>query len=69
MTLLFLFLNVVSLAIVAGALTLFILYFFRDPEREAILQEKAVFSPADGRVLGVWTLKSGENPLGQGPRR
>jgi len=64
MTLLFLFLNVVSLAIVAGAFTLFILYFFRDPEREAALQEKAVFSPADGRVLGVWTLESGENPLG-----
>ena len=63
-TLLFLFLSVVSLAIVAGAFTLFILYFFRDPDREAAVQEKAVFSPADGRVLGVWTLESGETPVG-----
>jgi phosphatidylserine decarboxylase len=64
MTLLFLFLNVVSLAIVAGAFTLFILYFFRDPERESEVQERAVLTPADGKVLGAWTLESGENPLG-----
>jgi phosphatidylserine decarboxylase len=64
MTLLFLFLNVVSLAIVAGAFTLFILYFFRDPERESEVQERAVLTPADGKILGAWTLESGENPLG-----
>ncbi|HEX9909629.1 MAG TPA: phosphatidylserine decarboxylase family protein [Desulfatiglandales bacterium] len=64
MTLLFLFLNVVSLAIVAGAFTLFVLYFFRDPDREAAVQEKTVLSPADGRVLGVWTLESGGSPVG-----
>jgi phosphatidylserine decarboxylase len=64
MTLLFLFLGLGSLATVAGALTLFVLYFFRDPERKGEVQEKAVLTPADGRVLGVWTLGSGENPLG-----
>jgi phosphatidylserine decarboxylase len=64
MTLLFLFLGVVWLTILAGALTLFVLYFFRDPEREAGVQDKAVLTPADGRVLGAWTLESGENPLG-----
>ena len=63
-TLLFLFLNVVSLAIVAGAFTLFIVYFFRDPNRESEVQERAVFTPADGKVLGAWTLESGETPVG-----
>lgn len=64
MTLLFLFLGLVSLMIVAGAITLFVLYFFRDPERKADVQEKAVLTPADGRVLGAWTLGSVDNPLG-----
>lgn len=64
MTLLFFSLGLASLTIVAGALTLFVLYFFRDPEREAGVREEAVLTPADGRVLGVWTLEPGENPLG-----
>jgi len=63
-TLLFLFLGLVSLTIVAGALTLFVLYFFRDPDRRADVQEKDVLTPADGRVVGVWNLESGENALG-----
>lgn len=62
--LLFFFLGLISLAVVAGALTLFVLYFFRDPDRKAEVQEKAVLSPADGKVLGAWTLESSENPLG-----
>jgi phosphatidylserine decarboxylase len=64
MTLLFLFFDLVFLTIVAGALTLFVLYFFRDPDREAGAEEKAVLTPADGRVLGVWDLGHGDNPLG-----
>ncbi len=64
LTLLFLFLGLASLMIVSGALTLFVLYFFRDPDREAGVQEKAVLSPADGRVLGVWTLEREETPVG-----
>jgi len=64
MTLLFLFLGLGALTLVAGALTLFVLYFFRDPDRQAEVQEKAVLTPADGRVLGTWTLEGGENPLG-----
>jgi phosphatidylserine decarboxylase len=63
-TLLFFFLDLGSLTIVAGALTLFVIYFFRDPERTAEVPEKAVLTPADGRVLGTWTLESGDNPLG-----
>jgi phosphatidylserine decarboxylase len=57
-------LGFVSLTIVVGALTLFVLYFFRDPDRRADVQEKNVLTPADGRVVGVWNLESGENALG-----
>ena len=64
LTLLFLFFGPLFLAIFAGVLTLFVLYFFRDPERQGEVQEKAVLTPADGRVLGAWTLESGDNPLG-----
>ena len=62
--LLFLLLGLSSLMIVAGALTLFVLYFFRDPDREAGAEQKAVLTPADGKVLGVWNLERGDNPLG-----
>jgi phosphatidylserine decarboxylase len=58
-----LFIGVVSLTIVAGALTLFVLYFLRDPDREAGAEQKAVLTPADGKVMGVWNLERGDNPL------
>ena len=35
------------------ALTLFCLYFFRDPERVAPVRPGAVVAPADGRVVSV----------------
>ena len=34
-------------------LTLFVIFFFRDPERVIPLGEKAVLSPADGKVVQV----------------
>ncbi|MGE5841090.1 MAG: phosphatidylserine decarboxylase family protein [Deltaproteobacteria bacterium] len=63
-TLLSFFGGLVFLAVIAGALTLFVLYFFRDPDRKVEAEEKAVLSPADGKVLGAWNLESGENPMG-----
>ena len=36
-------------------LTLFVLYFFRDPERAIPPGEKAILSPADGKVVQVQT--------------
>lgn len=63
-TVLFVMLGLASLALFAGALTLFVLFFFRDPERKPGAADKAVLTPADGRVLGAWPLEKGENPLG-----
>ncbi len=36
-----------------GAIGLFMLFFFRDPERRVAVDEDLMFSPADGRVLEV----------------
>lgn len=52
-------------AVVVSGLTLFTLYFFRDPERRGDLPEKTVVAPADGRVLSVQPLEGVENPLGE----
>ena len=39
------------LAVLFGALTLFIVFFFRNPERSTPADEKAVIAPADGVVI------------------
>jgi len=36
-----------------GFLTLFVLYFFRNPRREAHAEDKELLSPADGKVTAV----------------
>jgi phosphatidylserine decarboxylase len=42
-----------ALAIIAGALLLLSLWFFRDPERAVPGTERDVISPADGRVMFI----------------
>jgi phosphatidylserine decarboxylase len=37
----------------AGALALFVFWFFRDPERRPLQDERLILSPADGRVVGI----------------
>lgn len=49
-------------AAVSFVLTIFILYFFRNPERTPPSDEKAVVSPADGTVIVVE--QAPETPLG-----
>lgn len=46
-------------------LTIFIIYFFRDPDRYKDAQENEVLSPADGRIINVWNLDAGQSPLGE----
>ncbi|NWF54086.1 MAG: phosphatidylserine decarboxylase family protein [Syntrophaceae bacterium] len=42
-----------ALAGICTFLTLFVIYFFRDPERDVPPDEKAILSPADGKVIQV----------------
>ncbi len=52
-TLIFALLDWGFLSFVALLLTLFVIYFFRDPERYCPDEEKAIIAPADGKVVFV----------------
>ncbi|MBI1823910.1 MAG: phosphatidylserine decarboxylase family protein [Nitrospirae bacterium] len=51
LTLLSLFLDVIPLAILFGIFSLFILQFFRNPDRSGSQEAGAVLSPADGEII------------------
>jgi len=55
LTLVLAFFDLVWAAAVVGLLFLFVLYFFRDPEREIPNEPKVVVSPADGKVVVITT--------------
>lgn len=63
LTFIVIILNWDSLAIPLAALTLFTIYFFRDPERTHVNDERAVFTPADGKVLSIENLHNGDYRL------
>ena len=46
-------------------LTIFITWFFRDPDRKKEAEENEILSPADGTVIDVWKLDNDQNPLGE----
>ncbi|MCS7281005.1 MAG: phosphatidylserine decarboxylase family protein [Desulfobacterota bacterium] len=46
-------LNLKSLSIISVAFAIFILYFFRDPERVANVDSSYILSPADGKVMWI----------------
>ena len=52
------------LAAVFAAVALFMVYFFRDPERTPPAQADAVVSPADGRVLVAGDAEAAAAPAG-----
>ena len=52
-------------AIVFGILTVFTIYFFRDPNRLVSVDEKTVLTPADGRIIDIQYLNDEHNPLGE----
>ena len=51
--------------ILFALLTLFTIWFFRDPERESKADERAVLTPADGKCLGIQVLENKDNPIGE----
>jgi len=63
LTSLFFMLDLRFLAIALGLLTLFTVYFFRDPNRNLAVQENAVLTPADGKILAIRNLETGDNRL------
>ncbi len=52
------------LGVLASALALFCIYFFRDPFRVSPGESQLLVSPADGRVLKVEALRDGEHYSG-----
>lgn len=50
-------------AIPLAVLTLFTVYFFRDPDRTTVNEEKAVLTPADGKVISIEELSKGDSRL------
>lgn len=49
------------LSVFFAILTLLTVYFFRDPERPHVAPEKAILTPADGKVLSIDRLNNGDN--------
>jgi phosphatidylserine decarboxylase len=64
-TLLFLYLGIVVLTVFMGVLSLFTMFFFRDPARETQVPDKSILTPADGKILEIQHLKDDNNPLGE----
>jgi len=56
-------LGLMATSIILGLLTLFVVYFFRDPERGLPQKPNALVAPADGKLLKVETLKPSHSPL------
>lgn len=63
-TLIFALLGLTVPALAGLAVTLFICYFFRDPDRVVPNADGAVVSPADGKVVGAGTVD--KNPYYEG---
>ena len=68
-TLILFLLGLLILPVITALLTLFTLYFFRDPDREIPAQERAVLSPADGKVVELRKFEDNVNPLGESALR
>jgi len=50
----------VPVAVAALALALFVMSFFRCPEREVLREENTVFSPADGTIVAIEEVEENE---------
>lgn len=62
-TLFFIFMGLLFVAILLGIVTIFIISFFRDPDREKNVHDDTVLTPADGKILDIQYLADSDNPL------
>jgi phosphatidylserine decarboxylase len=53
------------LSTLSAILTIFVIYFFRDPDRTSSETESAVLTPADGKVCQIKKINEQDNPLGE----
>jgi phosphatidylserine decarboxylase len=65
LTVVFWYLGLLYLAIVTAMLSLFVVFFFRDPDRKTDADQTAVLTPADGRILEIKRFEGSDNPLGE----
>lgn len=54
-----------AFTLITSVVTIFVIYFFRDPERHHLEEKNAVLTPADGRILEVRHVDEKNSPLGQ----
>ena len=64
-TFLFISVNMPLPASVFILITLFIIWFFRDPEREAHTKDTTILSPADGTVVEVKKIEAEDSPINE----
>ncbi len=62
---LFLYFGFHILSVFAGIFSLFAAFFFRDPERNSTVPDKAVLTPADGKIIRIQNIEDENNPLGE----
>lgn len=65
LTIILFYLGLVLATIFAAILSLFVIFFFRDPDRKTDADHKAVLTPADGKILEIQRLPDADNPLGE----
>lgn len=63
-TLFFIYTGLAVLGLLSGLFTLFVIFFFRDPNRPHHGGDQAVLTPADGKVLEVKQIPPEDHPLG-----
>jgi len=59
------FLSVLWLLVLAVLITFFIIWFFRNPERHFLEDEKVVISPADGKVIKIEDVEMNDTITGK----
>ncbi len=61
----FSYLGLTVLTVFSVFISLFTIYFFRDPDRSSNAPDNAVLTPADGKIIQIQHLENDSNPLGE----